>query len=107
MLETVTLLSEKQITSQADLVPDMSGVYFLIKDGKIVYVGQARNVLSRIGEHIDTKDFDEWTWIAVTLDRLNITELAYIRHFNPPLNNDPESKARKRRLAEKTDNASL
>jgi hypothetical protein len=37
-----------------------SGVYFLKKRGKVVYVGQSWNVLSRVfSDHYCNKDFDE------------------------------------------------
>jgi len=98
VMDRITLLSEAQIADRADLAPDTCGVYFLLKDQKVVYVGQALNVLSRIGDHVATKDFDEWTWIPVALDMLNATETAYIRHFNPPLNNDSATVVRRRRL---------
>jgi hypothetical protein len=61
------------------------GVYFLVKAGEVVYVGQSINVYGRIGSHVD-KDFDEVFWFPVPAGELNSVEAAFIRLLKPPLN---------------------
>lgn len=65
-----------------------SGVYFLCKDKKIVYVGQSKCVFSRINDHKKQKRglFDSVFFIDLPLSRLDDVETALIRKFNPPLN---------------------
>lgn len=94
----VDLETEASIVSRSETAP-RSGVYFLIKDEKVVYVGQARNVLSRIGEHVGYKDFDAWTWIATSIERLDCVEAAYIAALKPALNIDSRSAYRRRMAA--------
>lgn len=63
-----------------------SGVYFLIKSGKIVYVGQSRSVYSRIMTHGKEKDFDRALFLRVPESRLNQIEAAFIGLLKPALN---------------------
>ncbi len=64
------------------------GVYFLCKNKKIQYIGQASNVGSRIITHISDglKDFDSVYFIACPINRLTEIESALIRYFRPNLN---------------------
>lgn len=62
------------------------GIYFLFKNGGLVYVGQSINIISRIGQHLDSKDFDSFSFINVPRQHLNEVELHYIRKHRPPLN---------------------
>ncbi len=61
-------------------------VYFLCKDGKVVYIGQSVNPSMRVAQHSDSKDFDAVYAIHVPRDSLNRVEGALIRHLKPPLN---------------------
>lgn len=61
------------------------GIYFLVKDDEVVYVGQSVNPIARIGNHTD-KDFDRAYMIPVPSSMLNDVEGALIRAINPPLN---------------------
>lgn len=53
--------------------PSISGVYFLIKNGTVVYVGESSDIYRRIPEHRRgmkchgnlKQDFDEWEYIAI------------------------------------------
>lgn len=65
-----------------------TGVYFLYRDGLVVYVGQARNVRARIGQHISEgrKTFDGVTIIPCSTDRLNRIEAHYIDLLKPLYN---------------------
>jgi hypothetical protein len=62
------------------------GVYFLVKDNTVVYVGQSLNPLARVGAHMRTKDFDRAYMIPVPSSLLNSVEGAIIRAMNPLLN---------------------
>lgn len=62
-------------------------VYFLLRGGQVQYVGQSRNVLRRVGVHIQTKsDVDEIAYVPIPLEKLLEEEARYIRLFRPPLN---------------------
>lgn len=85
--EALSLKSVDEILSTA--IPKaavMIGVYFLIKDGTIVYVGQSTDICARIAQHVGVKDFDSWAWVACPCAELNATELAYILALKPALN---------------------
>ena len=89
------LLSEHAIVGQSKRVDPDCGVYFLLQDFKIVYVGQTQNGLHRIGQHFvdEKKAFDSYTFLPVPESQLNIIESAYIEKFNPVYNrnNGPSS----------------
>lgn len=65
-----------------------AGVYFLIQNQEIVYVGQSKNCLSRIQSHIndDNKIFDSYTMIWTLLENLDFVESWYIHQFKPKYN---------------------
>ena len=79
------LLNEEQILAQAAPY-GAPGIYFLIRDGRIVYIGQSINVHARVAQHRAKKRFDRWHWVPVSKRRLDIMEQHYIRHFRPELN---------------------
>jgi len=62
------------------------GVYFLIKNNEIIYIGQTTNLHARIATHRSNKNFDYFSFLPVEKDMLDITERAYITKFNPKLN---------------------
>lgn len=65
----------------------MSGVYFLLQDGKVVYVGQSTNVKKRLISHRYTeKQFDSYRVINCAHDRLLYYEKRWIARFNPIYN---------------------
>jgi Uri superfamily endonuclease len=75
------------------------GIYFLIKDGMIMYVGQAKNIVSRIIDHRKIKQFDRWSWIHCDFRELDHTERAYINALQPPWNKDGQTVAMRKRIA--------
>ena len=79
-IEDINVFSKKYI---------ICGVYFLIKNGFIVYVGQSTNVLARISVHGNNKSFDSFKCIRVPEKLLYKVERYFIRRFMPKLNNDP------------------
>jgi len=68
------------------------GIYFLIKEDKIVYVGSSTDIMSRIVTHkeIDKKkDFDSYSYILLekhTIKEMHSLEVKYIRNMLPKLN---------------------
>lgn len=75
------------------------GVYFLIHDGQIMYVGQSVNIDGRLGGHrLMRRNFDRYHWIACAREELNALERAYIDAFLPPWNTDPRTESLRLRL---------
>lgn len=63
----------------------MTGIYLLIKDGGVVYVGQSINIERRIKQHTD-KEFDSYEAIKCDGDLLDSAEAFYITLHNPKYN---------------------
>lgn len=73
------------------------GIYFLIKEGEVVYVGQTINMFLRIGEHASSeKDYDEVVCVPVNEDELSFYENEYIASLKPKYNLMMPGKFRKR-----------
>jgi hypothetical protein len=90
--------------------PVKTGIYFLIKDNKVIYVGQSRNITCRLAGHAQSKTFDSWYWIPCEVERLNEVERVYIRTLLPVENMDSTSRklrAISRRPRAKKDPAKL
>lgn len=84
------------IASSRAVEPVISGIYFLIRDGRIIYVGQSRNLASRLATHAQSRVFDRWHAIPCEVERLNEVESAYIRLFLPDDNRDAFSRKMRR-----------
>lgn len=80
-----SVLSEKQIVLGASKVGELSGVYFLIKGNKVIYVGQSVNVFSRVSNH-EIKDFTHVSWVPCEIDGLDALESLYIHILRPEFN---------------------
>ena len=64
-----------------------SGIYFLIYRGEIVYVGQSRNVETRIASHSEHDvEFDSWSALECELQDLDDWESHYQQKFKPKFN---------------------
>jgi hypothetical protein len=61
-------------------------IYFLCREGKVVYVGQSENVHSRLVEHIKTKHFDNVFYLRVPANKMNKVEHALISYLKPEYN---------------------
>jgi hypothetical protein len=70
-------------------VPEVSGIYFLINQGEVIYVGQSHNVAARILGH-KNKIFDRAFVLPCPLSKMNETEAAFIGIFKPKLNMNQE-----------------
>lgn len=64
----------------------LCGVYLLIKNEEIVYVGQSINVDRRVKDHATHKSFDRVALVPCQREKLIPLEADYIRVFNPRLN---------------------
>lgn len=85
-LTSGVLLREHEIVEHAVPATTAVGVYFLIQDKRIVYVGQSTNVFSRIFTHIGSKKFDSYVYIPCEKEKLDKLESLYIHFLSPPLN---------------------
>ena len=89
------LLTAEQIVAGAMPWEANSGVYFLVQDIEIVYVGQSRNVGARVSDHKD-KTFNRYAFVPCSLAMLDQVESLYIHLLRPKLNgnkNDREKAA--------------
>jgi|APGre2960657373_1045057.scaffolds.fasta_scaffold96680_2 hypothetical protein len=86
-LTSGALLREHEIVKHAIPITDtLTGVYFLVLEKRIVYVGQSTNVFTRILTHAQSKEFDSYVYIPCEKDMLNKLESLYIHFLSPPLN---------------------
>lgn len=74
------------IKASIKIEKSLIGVYFLIKDNTIVYVGQTTKGLFRVNQHIYDKDFDSYFFLECKLNELNSIETQYIIMFKPKYN---------------------
>jgi hypothetical protein len=72
---------------QTFLVPPRCGIYHLVKEGRVLYVGQSVNVMTRVGAWLTARlEFDAWHVYACAVGELNDLEREHIQRFDPPLN---------------------
>jgi hypothetical protein len=64
----------------------MSGVYFLCRDGALLYVGQSVDVITRFGQHRRHFDFDTALFMPCAPEDLDRVESEFIRELRPPMN---------------------
>jgi hypothetical protein len=69
--------------------PAFSGVYFLCKDGGIVYVGQSKNIPVRLAEHRKRKTWDSAKIMRVPEPLLDLVEWYWMERLKPKLNTGP------------------
>ena len=86
-----TLLEEDLLIKRSMPVEKSSGVYFLIKDKEIAYIGSSRNLFHRIGGYLGglkkEKNFDRFYFIEAEKSEIEILEAKYILKFLPKQNN--------------------
>lgn len=63
----------------------MIGIYFLIKNKKVIYIGQTKNWARRLYEH-KKKGFDSTRFMVCDKSKLRDYEVRWIRKFKPELN---------------------
>jgi len=62
-----------------------SGIYFLIQNNEIVYIGSSKNPMSRISAHKD-KIFNKYFIKPCDINELENIEAEYIFKYNPKYN---------------------
>ncbi len=64
----------------------ITGIYFLLNDTLLVYIGQSKDILRRIQEHRQDKVFTHYCYFECKESELNALEQKYIKRHNPKLN---------------------
>lgn len=72
-----------------------SCIYFLCKNEKVVYVGQAENVHQRLVEHMRDKEFTSVFYLRVPVHKMNKIENALISYLKPEYNRTSLNRANK------------
>lgn len=82
------MLNIQFLRQNAERYDRVSGVYFLIFDGEVVYVGQSLDCHTRLATHFreDAKTFDSSYIVRSTPHDLNDLEALYIKKFKPKFN---------------------
>lgn len=80
------LLTEQEIVCASTAPPHLTGVYFLVKGERVIYVGQSVNILSRVSQHRKSKDFDRLAFVPCAKDDLDVLESLYIHALRPESN---------------------
>lgn len=81
-------LDATYILGVAKSIKKTCGVYFLMHEKEIVYVGQSVNCTLRIGNHLNDgqKAFDSYFFVECPESRLDEMEAKYIVKFRPKYN---------------------
>ena len=82
-LTGAALLREEEIIKAAAPYGQVSGVYFLISKGTVVYVGQSVCIYSRLRAHIN---FDRYAYIPCPKGMMDKLESLYIHLLRPERN---------------------
>ena len=82
-----TLATKQTIVSASLNMADFSGIYFLIRGGEIIYIGQSLCVFRRVFDHLWAKKiFDSFSYIRCEKKMLDKLESIYIHFYQPPEN---------------------
>lgn len=73
---------------------NLCAIYFLVKDGRVIYVGQTGSLNERLKQHrrgdsghgVGPKDFDEAYWIPCRDTDLDKVEAYFVETLKPLLN---------------------
>lgn len=94
-----SLASERDIVSASRPITKICGIYFLVRNERVVYVGQTLDIEDRVREHVlHGKRFDRYYWVkCAPEDRLKL-EAVYIKELRPeenfkrphPMNRQPD-----------------
>ena len=91
-----TLLTHAELLALSRPVePRKRGIYFLIRSGAVVYIGQSAHIMGRISIHAgEGKAFDAWCYVPME-GSMDAAERAYIDALDPELNDDPITRRRR------------
>ena len=70
----------------------ITGIYFLLREKKVIYVGQSLDVLTRVKAHRSDKVFDDYLFYRCEKHELNKLESVMIHWLEPELNRDRNGK---------------
>jgi len=64
------------------------GVYFLLDEDEIVYIGQSTNIYRRLSSHLSLKKFKftKFAYLEFPINLLSNEEVKYIKKFKPKYN---------------------
>lgn len=80
------LLREPEIVAASQPMPELSGIYFLISEGRVMYVGQSTNVINRVSTHAKSRAFESFAFCPCSPEELDVFESLYIHLLQPPEN---------------------
>jgi len=86
LIQRFNLKSKTEILKGATPINSLSGIYFLMSNNEIVYVGQSKNIYARIHSHSTSKKFDSVSWVLCDATERSAMETAYIMLYEPKLN---------------------
>ena len=86
ILREIKRLDTDEVVRNSTPIPPKCGIYFLLKAGRIIYIGKSTNVLSRLGQHANSVDFDTFTVAECDIEVLDFVENVMIAKFKPELN---------------------
>jgi len=84
-LTNKSLLHAEDIVKHALPWKKSPGVYFLVQNNEVVYVGQSVHIYSRIAQH-HGKTFDRYAFVPCEEALLDVLESLYIHVLKPKLN---------------------
>ena len=98
-----SVLRQETLLGDAKHLPRVgSGVYFLTREGEVVYVGSSIEISRRVGDHGLDKVFDGVRYISLGRNQMHRVEMAFIRVLRPVYNrealSEPEASERDRAL---------
>lgn len=92
-------LDIEDIVETASKYKPVIGIYFLILDKEVVYIGQSININSRVASHFGVYEFDSYSFIECPVSDLDLVESIYIQAYLPPLNGRTPSGGKKSPLS--------
>jgi hypothetical protein len=95
-IRDLAIVDMEDVISHSQEWAALSAVYFLIRDGRVAYVGQSINVHQRLDEHRKKKSYDRFFILPCDVEHLRSLELFYIKEFRPEDNMDTASMSMRR-----------
>ena len=97
---------EQMEIAKSTSIPELCGIYFLLNNAELVYIGQSKNIAKRIKTHFIDKTFNTVLFLNIDQEweRL-ILEKLYIELFSPKHNCIPWSGKEKTMIRKLIDQA--
>jgi predicted GIY-YIG superfamily endonuclease len=73
-------------------------IYFLMREDRIVYVGQSMSIARRIPDHLSSKSFDRIYYSPVQEKEMDGIERTLIEYYDPEYNRDAMVNEKRRRV---------